>query len=325
MKKNLFACLLLLALLNLGSQQSLAQDNASPLQVTIQELYIGILGRAADWPGMVYWDDQINAGGFTLENTRAAFTDPAQLEYTEIYGGLDFTQLVIAIYENFLERAPDGPGLDYWVEELTMGRVNADQMINAIINAVREGMSRDRSRDSRRTPSRDFIVLENKIAAALYFTEKTKEYTFDGSVREAARAAVADVTDAPDSLTASMALTDSYTGNPSPEGCVTPDVPTIPDGDIATAEEMLNGQVAVQVFQGENRIYKFCLQEIIITAEPGTPILVLTEAALVAASINEEALVELLNNEVIKFLEANPDCAQPSTRRCPIVTRSVTR
>jgi hypothetical protein len=205
MKKNLFACLLLLALLSLGSQQSLAQENPTPLQVKIQELYVGILGRAADWPGMVYWVDQINAGPFTLENTRAAFTDPAQSEYTEIYGGLTNSQLVTAIYENFLERAPELAGLQYWVGELDNGRVNADQMINAVINAVQD------SNATGAQSVKDLSVLDNKIAAARYFTEKTKEYTFDVSVREAARAAVADVTDAPDSLTASKALTDSYT------------------------------------------------------------------------------------------------------------------
>jgi hypothetical protein len=64
MKKNLLAYLLLLPLLSLGCLNSFAQENPSPLQVKIQELYVGIIGRAADKPGLDYWAGQINAGAW---------------------------------------------------------------------------------------------------------------------------------------------------------------------------------------------------------------------------------------------------------------------
>jgi len=177
------------------------------LEVKIQELYIGILGRAGDRPGLDYWYGQIVAGVFTLENTRAAFTDPAQTEYTEIYGGLDNTQLVIATYENFLERAPEVAGLLYWVDELDNGRVNPDQMINAVINAVQDPNATGEQ------SAKDLATLENKIAAAIYFTEQTKAYSFDAAYREMARAVVASVTDDPETLTQAMAMIDEYVGN----------------------------------------------------------------------------------------------------------------
>lgn len=180
---------------------------APDLETKIQELYIGILGRAADRPGLDYWYDQITIGTFTPENTRAAFTDPAQAEYTEIYGGLDNTQLVTATYENFLERAPETAGLLYWVDELDNGRVNPDQMINAIINAVRDPNATGEEY------ARDLAVLENKIVAAEYFTEQTKDHFFDAAYREMAKAAVADVTDDPETLIQSKAMTDEYVGN----------------------------------------------------------------------------------------------------------------
>ena len=183
---------------------------ASPqnlLEVKLQELYVGILGRAGDRPGLDYWLDGISSTPFTLENTRAAFTDPAQSEYTEIYGGLDFTQLVTAIYENFLERLPDGPGLLYWVEQLTLGNVNADQMINAIISAVQDPNA------TAEETAKDLATLENKIAAAIYFTEQTKDYPFDAAYREMARAVVADVTDDPETLTQAKVMIDEYVGN----------------------------------------------------------------------------------------------------------------
>jgi hypothetical protein len=177
------------------------------LEVKLQELYVGILGRAADRRGLDYWLDQIYAGIFTLENTRAAFTHPDQAEYTEIYGGLTNSQLVTAIYENFLERAPDMLGFLYWVAELDNGRVNADQMINAIINAVQDpGATGEQS-------AKDLACLENKIEVAIYFTEKTKDYFFDVVYREMARAVVADVTEDPETLTQAKAMIDEYVGN----------------------------------------------------------------------------------------------------------------
>jgi hypothetical protein len=151
-----------------------------------------------------YWVEQINAGVFTLENTRAAFTDPAQTEYTEIYGGLDNTQFVTAIYENFLERAPDIAGLLYWVGELDSGRVNADQMINAIINAVQDPNGTGEESNT------DLAVLKNKIAAALYFTEQSKAYFLSAAFNEAARAAVSKVTDDLETIKESRVVTDEF-------------------------------------------------------------------------------------------------------------------
>lgn len=202
MKRNFIAYLLLLPLLILNSLSTLGQENPISLQVKIQELYIGILGRAADWAGLQYWENQIEAGPFTLENTRAAFTDPAQAEYTQIYGGLGNTQLVTATYENFLERIPEEAGLVYWVAELDNARVNPDQMINAVISAVQDPSATGTQ------AAQDLATLVNKTAAAAYFTEQTKGLTFNDVLRDAARASVADVTSDPATVAQSQQLTD---------------------------------------------------------------------------------------------------------------------
>ena len=202
MKRHFIAYLLLVPILILKPLNSLGQENASPLQVKLQELYVGVLGRAADWPGLQYWENQIEAGPFTLENTRAAFTDPAQAEYTEIYGGLSNALLVTATYENFLERIPEEAGLVYWVDELDNGRVNPDQMINAVIAAVQDSSATGAQ------AAKDLATLVNKTAAAVYFTEQTKGLPFDDVLKDAARAAVADVTSDPITLTQAQQLTD---------------------------------------------------------------------------------------------------------------------
>jgi hypothetical protein len=183
------------------------EPTPSVIEIKIHELYVGILGRAADRPGMDYWLDEINSGTLTLENTRASFTHPDQAEYTEIYGGLDNSQLVTATYENFLERAPEFAGLQYWVEELDNSRVNPDQMINAVINAVRDTDATGEQ------VAKDLATLENKIEAAQYFTAQTQEYSFDAAYREMARAVVASVTDDPETLAQAKAMVDEYVGN----------------------------------------------------------------------------------------------------------------
>jgi len=171
---------------------------------------VGILGRAADQPGLEYWVEQITNGTFTLENVRSAFTDPSQLEYSEIYDGLSSVQLVNAIYQNFLERVPDVAGLLYWVDELNNKRINPDQMINAVINAVQDPDANSES------AARDLTTLNNKTEAAAYFTAKTKGFMFDTTSREAARAAVADVDHDIASLEHSKSITDAFVSNLAP-------------------------------------------------------------------------------------------------------------
>jgi len=175
------------------------------IEVKITELYVGILGRAADYAGLQYWADQIEQGALSLENTRASFATQEQPEYWNIYGGLDNTQLVNAIYSNYLERSPDTEGLEYWVGELDSSNINADQMINAIINAVQ---------DPAATAAQTLVdaqVLLNKIEAAQYFTETTQtvSVTTSGFISRA-QGAVADVNDDATTITTSKSATDSY-------------------------------------------------------------------------------------------------------------------
>lgn len=164
-----------------------AQHNMA-IREDVQELYIGILGRAADQSGLDYWTEQIANGTFSIENTRSAFTQ--QLEYTGIYGNLSSSQLVTAIYQNFLARAPDDSGFTYWVNELDNGRVNADQFVSALINAVQDSTAIDPQ------TAVDLAVLNNKVEVAWYFTIKTAALTNKVDFIAAAQASVANVTDA---------------------------------------------------------------------------------------------------------------------------------
>ncbi|MBE9395943.1 DUF4214 domain-containing protein [Pontibacterium sp. N1Y112] len=150
------------------------------IESSIQELYIGILGRAADAAGLKYWADEIEAGQMVLENTRAAFTQ--QTEYTSIYGNLSSGDLVTRVYQNMLGRDPDQEGLAYWTSELDGdGPVTPDMFVLAVINAAKAGGSEDAQ------------VLSNKVNSAQYFTQKTQTKQVDSALLTLAASAVNDV------------------------------------------------------------------------------------------------------------------------------------
>ncbi|MDM9596603.1 DUF4214 domain-containing protein [Pseudomonas guariconensis] len=102
----------------------------------VQQLYVGLLGRAADQAGLNYWLGELNAtpAKLTLENLRANIVNE-QPEYKAIFGSLSRTDTVTKIYANLFGRAPDPAGLTYW----TTGdgaSVNIDQLTLAFINGA---------------------------------------------------------------------------------------------------------------------------------------------------------------------------------------------
>jgi hypothetical protein len=102
----------------------------------VQELYVGLLGRAADKAGLDYWVGELNKAGTTLslENVRANFVNE-QAEYKAIYGDLSRADTVTQVYSNLFGRAPDAAGLTYWSTGAGAS-VNVDQLVVAFISAA---------------------------------------------------------------------------------------------------------------------------------------------------------------------------------------------
>jgi len=121
----------------------------------VQELYVGLLGRAADKAGLDYWLGQLNATGskLTLENLRANFVNQ-QAEYAATYGNLARADLVKAIYTNLFERTPTTEEVNYWAN----GSVSADQMVVAFLNGA---------------SAADKQVVGNKVFVAESYTSST--------------------------------------------------------------------------------------------------------------------------------------------------------
>src|ERR1700683_1013645 len=98
----------------------------------ITELYLGYYDRAPDNTGMQFWlsayNTAIAAGADpTTELTTLANDFANSGESTAIYPYLtspnpaDAASFVTQVYNNMLNRAPDTPGLNFWVMELTTG------------------------------------------------------------------------------------------------------------------------------------------------------------------------------------------------------------
>ncbi len=149
----------------------------------VQELYVGLLGRAADKAGLDYWVGQLNATGstLTLENLRANFVNE-QPEYAATYGNLARADLVKAIYTNLFERTPTAEEVNYWAN----GSVSADQMVVAFLNGA---------------STADQLVVSNKVFVAQTYSNAVGATNFD---KAAAASVIANVDSTPASVTAAI-------------------------------------------------------------------------------------------------------------------------
>lgn len=155
----------------------------------IQQIYVGLLGRAADQAGLDYWTAEIEGGVLTIEELRANIVNE-QPEYEAGLGSMTRAEAVAALYEALFNRAPEAEGLEYWVNG-EGSTVNFDQLILALVNGASEA---------------DAAALANKVAAAEYYTSSVG----DAYTAESAAAAVADVDATAESLAASKAATDAF-------------------------------------------------------------------------------------------------------------------
>ncbi|MBL4783403.1 MAG: hypothetical protein JKX92_14280 [Porticoccaceae bacterium] len=152
----------------------------------IEEIYIGLLGRAADAGGLNYWAAEIDSGSITLEKVRANIVNE-QSEYAIELGSKTRVEVVIALYERMFERRPEAEGLDYWVSGGGAG-VNVDQLVLAL---------------SAGAALADRLVLDNKVEAAVYYTGRTLDSSYSA---DAATAAVDSVDATRASIEASEAV-----------------------------------------------------------------------------------------------------------------------
>ncbi len=94
-------------------------DQTSP----IARLYWAYFLRAPDAAGLGYWLD----AGQPLDRVSAAFA--AAPEFTARYGSLNDEQFIRLVYRNVMGRAPDTPGLVYWLNRIIAGMTRGQLMV----------------------------------------------------------------------------------------------------------------------------------------------------------------------------------------------------
>lgn len=155
---------------------------ATTTATQIQQLYVGLLGRAADQGGLNWWADQVTTGGKTLEDVRASFV--TSTEYTTTYGAAATrADLVTSIYQNLFERTPSADEVKYWAETDTRP---ADQLVAAFIEFA---------------GAADQAVINNKTFVAQTYTDTVGATNFD---KAAATTVIASVDGTPASVTTAI-------------------------------------------------------------------------------------------------------------------------
>ena len=124
--------------------------------------------RAPDAPGLAYWFKEIYEGTLSLFDTARSFTD--QPEYAATYPpGSSNRDFVQTIYANLFDRLPDGPGWDYWEDQLNNG-LPRDTFILTVINGAYAptGGVLDR------------VLLVNKHDVSMYYAEQSSLHPAEG-------------------------------------------------------------------------------------------------------------------------------------------------
>jgi len=92
---------------------------ASAYQQQVENIYLAYYGRPADPAGLTYWESQLSGANGNLNTIMTAFATSA--EATTLYGSLNTTQQISAIYEALFNHAPDSAGLAYYLKGISTG------------------------------------------------------------------------------------------------------------------------------------------------------------------------------------------------------------
>ena len=139
------------------------------LRTSVLELYTAYFNRAADTAGVDYWVNEMVSKNWTMLDVAASFAD--QDEFSDVYGGLNNSQIVTTVYNNVLGRSPDQSGEDYWVGQLESGAISVENLITAVINAATEVVNGEP------VNAVDKDMVDNKTAASEYLYNNNNSQT----------------------------------------------------------------------------------------------------------------------------------------------------
>lgn len=99
------------------------------------DMYSAYFNRAPDAYGIAYWASRLYEGMSLSQIAKSFFVQPETL--AAFPASMTTTQFVTQVYANALGRAPDAPGLAYWVHDLETGNQTRDGFMLAMIYGAR--------------------------------------------------------------------------------------------------------------------------------------------------------------------------------------------
>lgn len=119
----------------------------------VQKLYVAYFNRPADYAGLEYWTNVVEAQKGSTTAVSAAFANEA--EYKTEYAGLSNADIVNKVYVNLFGRPADDAGKAYWADLMTKGTLSIDKVVAAIAGGAQ---------------TTDAEAYENKVSGATAFT-----------------------------------------------------------------------------------------------------------------------------------------------------------
>jgi hypothetical protein len=204
---------------------------ATSVQQEVLGLYAALYNRAADAPGLTYWEGVIGSAGTTAITTANAeqlgqlFVTTESTYFNATYGSLNDSQFISALYTNIGGNAGDPNGITYWAGQLATLEAQGASVTTArseIVGAfVQEFIDYDLSTQPPGLTTAQYqagvqrqTVFDNKLAVsemyALFSTQSggtiLDAHTTTDAAFAAATAAIQTVTTNPTTAETAIAL-----------------------------------------------------------------------------------------------------------------------
>ncbi|MGC8790690.1 MAG: DUF4214 domain-containing protein [Desulfurella sp.] len=219
----------------------------------VQELYIAYYQRPADPAGLIYWSQMAAAqGGLTPQIINAFANSPeAQANYGTITSA-NIAQVITSIYEALFNRAPDPQGLAFYEKGFKNGTFTPGTIALNILNGAQGS---------------DAVTLQNKLTAAMQFTQAIDPALYTGSASQltatydaadiaAAKAYLSSVTADPSTLPTQNQTSDYIASHIAQPGDTIIQTSTN-YYEFTTGIDHLQGSGAVNIFEGTLNWYYY--------------------------------------------------------------------
>ena len=214
-------------------------------ETKITGLYVAYFNRAADQEGLKYWTDKADevakAGGdasSVFKKLSGGFATHPTFKST--YDHLNNKEFVSLIYRNALRRAGDAEGIAYWTKKLDAeGMIRSDMVSDFVELSLETDLTPENypnlSAEELAAGQLRQDLITNKVTVALAFTHQLgvlsnvvdSQYPENDPAYLGSIAIISEVTEDPETVSATLAFLDSSEGSDDPIRDILEDISVI--------------------------------------------------------------------------------------------------